>query len=151
MKLNTLKPQRNSKFKKKRFARGISGKGGKTAGRGHKGQKSRAGFSKKRNFEGGQMPLQRRVPKQGFLSRKSLSKEVIRLNTLLKIKEENIDINILKQYKIIKNSTKNVKIILDKYSYDKFNKKIILKNILVTKSVKEKIISCGGQVYTTSK
>src|SRR3984957_1831347 len=101
MKLNTLKPAAGSKTKARRLGRGIGSGLGKTSGKGHKGQKARAGGYHKVGFEGGQMPLQRRLPKFGFTSHASKTKTEIRLDTLAKLPVEVIDINVLKAFNLI--------------------------------------------------
>lgn len=100
MLLNNIQPQENSKFKKKRVGRGIGSGFGKTCGRGHKGQRSRAGGYHKVGFEGGQMPLQRRLPKYGFTSR-SIKTYEIRLSQLTKLIEKDITLDLLKAKKIV--------------------------------------------------
>src|SRR5579872_7074381 len=111
MKLNTLKPAAGSRKKAVRLGRGIGSGMGKTCGRGHKGQKARAGGYHKVGFEGGQMPLQRRIPKSGFKSRKALSREQIRLSDLNRIEGDLIDFAILKTAGLIKKNTKTIKLI----------------------------------------
>src|SRR5689334_7960679 len=101
MYLNTLQPAVGAKTPSKRVGRGIGSGKGKTCGRGHKGQKARAGGFHKVGFEGGQMPLQRRIPKSGFRSQKALSREEVRLSDLNKITSEVIDLATLKAANII--------------------------------------------------
>ncbi|HLB42298.1 MAG TPA: 50S ribosomal protein L15 [Gammaproteobacteria bacterium] len=111
MYLNTLRPAPGSKKKSKRLGRGIGSGKGKTCGRGHKGQKARAGGYHKVGFEGGQMPLQRRIPKSGFRSRKSLFREEVYLSDLNNIGIEVIDLAVLIEAGLVKANTKYVKII----------------------------------------
>ncbi|WMC18959.1 MAG: 50S ribosomal protein L15 [Enterobacteriaceae bacterium PSpicST2] len=132
MYLNNLNSFNNFNKKKKRLGRGIGSGLGKTCGRGHKGQKSRSGNSVKRGFEGGQMPLYRRLPKFGFISKKKKKKKEIRLYELNKIKENFINLNILKKYKIINNKFKFIKVIHS----GSINKSIKFLNLFLTKSIK---------------
>ncbi len=112
MRLNTLKPANGSKKNAKRVGRGIGSGLGKTGGRGHKGQKSRSGGFHKVGFEGGQMPLQRRLPKVGFTSRKARFVDEIRLNELLKVEGDVVDLLGLKAANIVGQQIKRVKVIL---------------------------------------
>ena len=148
MRLNTLKPAARSRKKSKRVGRGISAGQGKTAGRGMKGQRSRSGGFHKVGFEGGQMPLQRRLPKIGFYSRGAYLKEEVRLHELSLVKEENINLETLKQAKIISRYTKEVKIILSG-KLDKVVK--INKEIKVTSGAKKVIEGLGGSIELESK
>ena len=134
MKLNSLKPSEGSVTNpKKRLGRGQgSGKGG-TATRGHKGAKSRSGYSKKLGFEGGQMPLQRRLPKVGFSSRVNLNSTELKYDRLLKVKEDEITLDLLKKYKLIKSKITKVKVI----GPCTIKSKKIFKDIECTKSVTE--------------
>tara|TARA_B100000902_G_scaffold361072_1_gene378225 strand:- start:774 stop:1193 length:420 start_codon:yes stop_codon:yes gene_type:complete len=131
--LNKLKPNIDSKNKKKRVGRGIASGTGKTCGRGHKGQKSRTGGKTQVGFEGGQMPLQRRLPKVGFSSRTNLLFMDIKYDRLSIIKEKEITLDILKKYKLIKSKIKKVKVIGPCTIKDKKT----LKDISCTKSVLE--------------
>lgn len=142
MHLNTLAPSEGSKFPRRRLGRGIGSGLGKTGGRGHKGQKARAGASVKAGFEGGQMPLHRRVPKFGFTSRKSLSQMEIPLSALEKLSADVVDMSILKSENVIRKDTKHVKIMLS----GSITRKILLKGIPVTKGAKAAIVAAGGQV-----
>ena len=143
MDLSNLKPAKGSINKNsKRVGRGQgSGKGG-TATRGHKGAKSRSGYSKKIGFEGGQMPLQKRVPKFGFTSRVNKNTEQLRLSTLARSGITDVTITNLIAADLIKNSTKKVKVFLDTDSCPKMN----LKGIKTTASVKKIIEEAGGTV-----
>ena len=131
--LNEIKLKRESKHTKKRVGRGIASGTGKTCGRGHKGQKSRTGGKVQVGFEGGQMPLQRRLPKVGFSSRKNINTVELKYDYLDKIKETEITIDLLKKYNLVNNKTKKVKIIGPVTISSK--KKLV--DLVATKSVKE--------------
>tara|TARA_B100000902_G_C27053405_1_gene785287 strand:+ start:193 stop:600 length:408 start_codon:yes stop_codon:yes gene_type:complete len=109
--LNEIKLKRESKHTRKRVGRGIASGTGKTCGRGHKGQKSRTGGKVQVGFEGGQMPLQRRLPKVGFSSRKNINTVELKYDYLEKISDKDITIELLKKHKLINNKAKKVKII----------------------------------------
>src|SRR5580765_2670927 len=111
MRLNAIKPADGSKRKSLRVGRGKSAGQGKTCGRGHKGQRARAGGFHKVGFEGGQMPLQRRIPKSGFRSKKALYREEIRLSDLNKVSVDTLDLSALNECGLINSNTKYVKII----------------------------------------
>lgn len=140
MELNTLAPVVKKK-NSKRVGRGIGSGTGKTAGRGHKGQKSRAGGYHKVGFEGGQMPLQRRLPKIGFTSRNNDTARV-RLSELNFKGNGNITIESLKEKKIISHSVKKVKVFLS----GTLDSKVNLKGIMVTAGVKKIIEELGGKI-----
>ncbi len=140
--LNTLKPAAGSRKSRKRVGRGIGSGLGKTAGRGHKGQKSRTGGSTKVGFEGGQMPLQRRVPKVGFSSRVGRVSDEIRLHELNKLDAGVIDIEALKAANLISKSTLRAKVMLS----GKIEKAVTLKGIRVTKGARQAIEAAGGKV-----
>lgn len=142
MHLNTLKANPGSRKAGRRVGRGIGSTLGKTCGKGHKGQKARSGGTVPLGFEGGQMPIQRRLPKVGFTSRVSLVKESLRFSKLEKITETEIDLNVLKHNGLVKKNCKYVKIYLDK----PFDKAIHLKGLPVTKSVAELVKKNGGSV-----
>jgi large subunit ribosomal protein L15 len=142
MRLNTLKPAVGAKSERARVGRGIGSGKGKTCGRGHKGQHSRAGGYHKVGFEGGQMPLQRRVPKFGFTSVKSLSKAEIRLHELNKIAGDTVDLAALKQANIIDSNVKTVKIFLN----GEIKKALTIKGLRVTRGAKAAIEAAGGKV-----
>ena len=131
--MNTLKPKHGTKFSKKRVGRGIGSGTGKTCGRGHKGQKSRSGGKVQIGFEGGQMPLQRRLPKVGFTSKVNILTQDIRYDRLSVIKEKEVSLELLKKYKLIKSKIKTVRIIGPCTIKDKK----IIKDIYCTKSVIE--------------
>ena len=109
--LNELKPNKESKQDRKRVGRGLASGTGKTCGRGHKGQKSRSGGKIQIGFEGGQMPLQRRLPKVGFTSQKNLNTAELKYDRLKDIKENEVTIDILKKHNLIKNKIRRVRII----------------------------------------
>ena len=140
MELNTIAPAVKNK-KAKRVGRGIGSGHGKTSGRGHKGQKSRAGGFHKVGFEGGQMPLQRRLPKIGFTSRKKDTQR-IRLSELNFDGNKDIDINLLKERKVISHDVKKVKVFLS----GELESKINLSGISVTKGARKAIEDLGGKI-----
>jgi large subunit ribosomal protein L15 len=143
MKLNTLKPAIGHKKVAKRVGRGIGSGLGKTCGRGHKGQKSRSGGSVKPGFEGGQMPLQKRLPKFGFTSRASLVKDTLRTSELNTFKDlDVISIDTLKEAGYISKHVKNVKVFLSGEVTEKLN----LSGIPVSKGASEAILNAGGSV-----
>ncbi|MDF1761708.1 MAG: 50S ribosomal protein L15 [Coxiellaceae bacterium] len=145
MHLNTIKPADGSKKNRKRVGRGIASGLGKTAGRGHKGQHSRSGGYHKSGFEGGQMPLQRRVPKFGFTSRKSLTRAEVRLHELAQVTADVIDLAALKASGVINQNIKTVKVIAS----GEITKAVTLRDIPVTKGAKAAIEAAGGKVETT--
>ena len=140
--LNTLKPAAGSKSNPKRRGRGIGSGLGKTGGRGHKGQKSRSGGQTKIGFEGGQMPLQRRLPKVGFTSRLARVTDEIRLNELNALTADVIDIAVLKEANLISKSIKHVKIM----DSGEVKKAVTLKGIRVTKGARAAIEAAGGKI-----
>lgn len=142
MRLNSLSPATGSKPAAKRVGRGIGSGSGKTAGRGHKGQKSRSGGGAKPGFEGGQMPLQRRLPKFGFTSRKAPFRQEIRLHELTLVEAEVIDLAALKDADIVSDNTRVVKVILS----GEIEKAITLRGIGVTKGARAAIEAAGGKI-----
>jgi large subunit ribosomal protein L15 len=142
MRLNTLSPAPGSKKAPKRVGRGIGSGLGKTAGRGHKGLKSRSGGTVKPGFEGGQMPLQRRLPKYGFTSRKAQYRAEIRLNELAKVQADVIDLAALEAADIIDRSIKEAKVILS----GEITKAVTVKGLKVTKGARAAIEAAGGKV-----
>ena len=142
MKLNELKPNPKRVKDSKRIGRGLGSGFGKTSGKGHKGLKSRSGGRVRIGFEGGQMPLQKRVPKFGFTSRKNRNTEQLRLSTLVSSGILEVSIETLIEADLIRNSTKKVKVFLDTDS----STKMILKGIHTTASVKKLIEEAGGSV-----
>lgn len=142
MRLNSIKPADGARHPRRRVGRGIGSGLGKTAGRGHKGQKSRAGGFHKVGFEGGQMPLQRRLPKRGFVSRTKKDTAEVRLSALDKLAVDTVDILTLKQARIIPHSASIAKVILS----GKIERAVKLQGIAATKGAKAAIESAGGSV-----
>lgn len=143
MRLNTLMPAPGSKKDRKRVGRGIGSTDGKTAGRGHKGQKSRSGGFNKIGFEGGQMPLKQRLPKFGFKSRKALTSAEVRLSELSKVDGEVVDMLTLKKAGIIGNGIESAKIIL---SGEVDRAVTVSGGVRVTKGAQKAIEAAGGKV-----
>ncbi|MCW7538106.1 50S ribosomal protein L15 [Aquabacterium sp. A7-Y] len=142
MQLNTIKPAAGAKHAKRRVGRGIGSGLGKTAGRGHKGQKSRAGGYHKVGFEGGQMPLQRRLPKRGFKSQSLKFNAEIRLSDLERLDAAEVDLLALKQAGLVPELAKNVKVI----AAGQLTKKVALKGIGATAGAKAAIEAAGGSL-----
>ncbi len=142
MRLNTLKPADGSKSDRKRVGRGIGSGLGKTCGRGHKGQKSRSGGFHKVGFEGGQMPLQRRLPKVGFRSRKAKYTAEVRLDELGKVAGDVVDMNALWEADILPRSMKRAKVILS----GEINRAVTVKGLRATKGARAAIEAAGGKV-----
>lgn len=142
MNLNTIQPAPGSKTPAKRLGRGIGSGKGKTCGRGHKGQKARAGGFHKVGFEGGQMPLQRRMPKSGFRSTKALETEELRLSDLDKLAADVIDLDALKAADVIRVNTKYVKVILA----GTITRAVTLRGIKATAGAQNAIEAQGGKV-----
>jgi large subunit ribosomal protein L15 len=142
MKLNTLSPGLGAKTKKTRVGRGSGSGLGKTCGRGHKGQKARAGGYHKTGFEGGQMPLQRRLPKMGFISRQALRVGELRLHELNMHVEGEVTLASLKTMNFISSAVNSVKI----FGAGTLNKAFIVKNIKVSKSARVAIEAAGGRI-----
>ena len=142
MRLNDMKPGSGSRSVPKRVGRGIGSGLGKTAGRGHKGQKSRAGGFHKVGFEGGQMPLQRRLPKVGFRSYISRVTDEVRLGDLNKIESEVIDLDALKKSNLVSKGIKKAKIFLS----GDIEKSVTVKGLGVTKGARAAIEKAGGKV-----
>lgn len=142
MELNELRPNPKRIRPSKRIGRGPGSGFGKTSGKGHKGMKSRSGGRVRIGFEGGQMPLQKRVPKFGFSSRVNRFTEEVRLSSLVRLGKEEITIQILADADLIKNSTKKVKIFLDTKECIKMK----LTGLRTTASVKKLIEETGGSV-----
>ena len=142
MKLNSLSPAPGSKHAAKRVGRGIGSGLGKTGGRGHKGLKSRSGGSVKPGFEGGQMPLQRRLPKYGFTSAKSLVSEEVRLAELGKVEGDVADLAALKKANVLKDATQHAKVVLS----GELNKAVTVRGLKVTKGARAAIEAAGGKV-----
>lgn len=142
MELNKIKPADGAKHASKRPGRGIGSGLGKTAGRGHKGQKSRAGGFHKVGFEGGQMPLQRRLPKRGFVSLTAGLNAEVRLSELEKLPVEDVDLLTLMQAGIVSSGSLSAKVILS----GKLTRKINLKGVGATKGARAAIEAVGGAV-----
>lgn len=142
MHLNSVKPSANSRQPRKRVGRGMGSGLGKTAGRGHKGQKSRAGGFHKIGFEGGQMPIQRRLPKVGFNSRIARITAEIRLNELDKVEGDLVDINALKQARLITRNVKRAKVIAS----GEIKSAKTIKGLRVTKGARTAIEAAGGRI-----
>jgi len=142
MRLNSIRPADGATYSRRRVGRGIGSGMGKTAGRGNKGQKARAGGFHKVGFEGGQMPLQRRLPKRGFVSLNKGNTAEVQLSALNKLPVDVIDIMVLKQAGIVPNTVLAAKIVLT----GKVSRAIKLQGILVTKGAKAAIEAVGGSV-----
>jgi large subunit ribosomal protein L15 len=142
MRLNNLKPAAGSKPSAKRVGRGIGSGLGKTCGRGHKGQKSRSGGFHKVGFEGGQMPLQRRLPKVGFSSRIGRTRDEVRLYELAKVDADVIDLLALKQANLVDQQAEKVKVFLS----GALDKAVTVKGLAVTKGARAAIEAAGGKV-----
>ena len=140
--LNTIQASEGSRKSSKRLGRGIGSTLGKTCGRGHKGQKARSGGFHKVGFEGGQMPLQRRLPKIGFKSRKGKYSAEVRLSELNTLAAEIIDLKLLIEANVVPFITKTAKIIKS----GKIDKAVTIKGIKVTTGAKEAIEAIGGKV-----
>lgn len=142
MRLNTLKPAEGSKHSAKRLGRGIGSGLGKTSGKGHKGQKARSGGYHKVGFEGGQMPLQRRLPKRGF---KSLGRNLtarVRLSELNKLETNVIDLAALKEIGIVPLQVQSVKI----YLHGELNKALTIKGLILSEGASKAVIAAGGKI-----
>jgi len=140
MELNTLKPARGAKHARRRVARGVGSGLGKTGGRGHKGQKARSGGFHKIGFEGGQMPLQRRLPKRGFNSALRGDIAEVRLSDLERLKTDKIDLAALRQAGVVPAAAKGAKVIVS----GKLTRKVILTGIAVSKGARAAIDGAGG-------
>ena len=142
MELNDIKPGAGSKKNRRRVARGPGSGLGKTAGRGHKGQKSRAGGYHKVGFEGGQMPLQRRLPKRGFLAVTIEKATEVRLGDLVRVEGDTINLASLKKAGLVGDKASRAKIILS----GELKKKVKVEGVPATKGAKAAIESAGGSV-----
>jgi large subunit ribosomal protein L15 len=142
MELNTIKPADGAKKNKRRLGRGIGSGLGKTAGRGHKGQKSRAGGFHKVGFEGGQMPMHRRLPKRGFVSLTKADTAHVRLYELAAVAVDEIDLLVLKQAGIVSGAAKAAKV----YLAGEIGKAVKLRGIAVTKGARAAIEAAGGSI-----
>lgn len=142
LELNTLKPAAGAKRKRKRVGRGASSGWGKTAGRGQKGQKSRSGGSGKPWFEGGQLPLQMRVPKFGFRSRVGLATGEVRLGELAKVADDTIDLAALKAANVLPRNRKRARIMLS----GAIDRAVTVRGLAVTRGARAAIEAAGGKV-----
>ncbi len=142
MKLNSLSPAEGSKKSRKRVGRGMGSGIGKTGGRGHKGQKSRSGGYHKVGFEGGQMPLQRRLPKRGFASRTARYNDELRLYQVQVMKADVIDLEFLKAEGIVAHDIRKVKVI----NTGTLDRAVTIKGLAVTKGAQAAIEAAGGKV-----
>jgi large subunit ribosomal protein L15 len=147
MRLNTLSPAEGEKRLRKRVGRGIGSGFGKTCGRGHKGQKSRSGGFTKIGFEGGQMPLQRRLPKFGFSSRISRITDEVTLGEINKLNEEVITVEVLKQHGLVSKNISRVKVILS----GNIERKVVLDGLKATRGALEAINNAGGEVKASAE
>ena len=142
MQLNNIKPSAGSKHAKRRVGRGIGSGLGKTAGRGHKGQKSRSGGYHKVGFEGGQMPLQRRLPKRGFKSHQLKYNDEITLSDLQALSIDEVDLQSLKQAGLVGEIIRHVKVIKS----GELTRKVTLKGVAATAGAKAAIEAAGGSI-----
>ena len=142
MRLNTLSPAPGAKKDAKRVGRGIGSGTGKTAGRGHKGQKSRSGGSIRPGFEGGQMPLQKRLPKYGFTSRIARTTAQVRLSELNAVEGDVVDLEALKNADLVKDNVTRARVFLS----GELSKALTVKGLVVTKGAREAIEKAGGKI-----
>tara|TARA_B100000029_G_C17576324_1_gene958270 strand:+ start:2021 stop:2455 length:435 start_codon:yes stop_codon:yes gene_type:complete len=142
MKLNTIQPNKGSKSVKSRKGKGHASGLGKTSGRGHKGQKSRSGGFHKVGFEGGQMPLQRRLPKRGFTSRTKKETSELRLDQLDSIKAEIIDLEALKNENLVPRYIQNIKIIAS----GEIKKAVTIQGLNLSGNARKAILNIGGKI-----
>ena len=142
MHLNTLKPGAGSQKRRKRVGRGIGSGLGKTCGRGHKGQKSRSGGSIRRGFEGGQQPLQMRLPKFGFNSAKARTTAELTLSEIAKVDGDVVDMQTLEKANMVQGTMKRAKVILS----GSIDRPLTLKGIKATKGAREAIEAAGGKI-----
>jgi len=142
MKLNSIKPAEGAKHAKRRVGRGIGSGLGKTAGRGHKGQKSRTGGFHKVGFEGGQMPLQRRLPKRGFKSLTAADTAHVRTSELVKVEADVIDLLALKAANVVAPSAKSVKV----YLSGDVTRALTVQGLLLSKGARAAVEAAGGKI-----
>ncbi|MEZ5503329.1 MAG: 50S ribosomal protein L15 [Halioglobus sp.] len=142
MRLNTLSPAPGARRSPKRVGRGIGSGTGKTAGRGHKGQKSRSGGKVRPGFEGGQMPLQKRLPKYGFTSRVGRTTAQVRLGELNAIQGDVVDLEALKSADLVKDNILRARVFLS----GELKKAITIRGLVVTKGAREAVEKAGGKV-----
>ncbi len=142
MKLNTIQAADGARSARKRVGRGIGSGFGKTCGRGHKGQKSRAGGLHKVGFEGGQMPLQRRLPKRGFKSLTNARNVEVRLSEVAGLPVEEIDLSVLIQANLVRRDALSVKVVLS----GEISRKVLLKGVGATAGARAAIEAAGGSI-----
>jgi len=142
MELNTLAPAPGAKSSKKRVGRGIGSGLGKTGGRGHKGQKSRSGGTVKPGFEGGQMPIQRRLPKFGFTSRKAMVTAEVNLAEIAKVDGDTVELATLKAAGLVRKNVLHAKVIKS----GELSRAVTVKGLKVTKGAREAIEAVGGKI-----
>ncbi|MDV6327225.1 50S ribosomal protein L15 [Idiomarina sp. PL1-037] len=142
MELNTLAPAPGAKSSKKRVGRGIGSGLGKTGGRGHKGQKSRSGGSVKPGFEGGQMPIQRRLPKFGFTSRKAMVTAEVNLAEIARVDGDTVELATLKAAGLVRKNVLHAKVIKS----GELSRAVTVKGLKVTKGAREAIEAAGGKI-----
>ena len=142
MELNSMRPGEGARSDRKRVGRGIGSGFGKTCGRGHKGQKSRAGGFHKVGFEGGQMPLQRRLPKRGFKSMTNDRNVEVRLSAIARLPVDEIDLTTLKQANLVAQHTLSAKVVLS----GEINRKVSLKGVGATAGARAAIEAAGGSI-----
>jgi len=142
MQLNDLSPGEGSKKAKRRLGRGAGSGLGKTAGKGHKGQKARSGGTVRPGFEGGQLPLQMRVPKFGFRSRMALTTAEVRLGELAKVDGDEVNLDSLKRANVLKRSVKRARVVLS----GSIDRAVTVKGVKVSKGAREAIEAAGGKV-----
>lgn len=142
MKLNDLQPGEGARQLRKRVGRGPGSDMGKTAGRGHKGQKARSGGYTKVGFEGGQMPLQRRVPKFGFTSKLAMATAEVRLAELAKVEGDVIDLAALKDAGVVRSDKKRAKIVLR----GQIDRAVTIRGVALTKGAREAVEKAGGKI-----
>lgn len=142
MELNTIQPAKGARTDRKRVGRGIGSGFGKTCGRGHKGQKSRAGGFQKVGFEGGQMPLQRRLPKRGFKSMTNARNAEVRLSEIARLPVDEVDLATLMQANLVSQHALSAKVVLS----GEINRKLTLKGVGATAGARAAIEAAGGSV-----
>jgi len=142
MRLNSIKPADGAKKERRRVGRGIGSGLGKTGGRGHKGQKSRAGGFHKVGFEGGQMPIQRRLPKRGFVSLTKADTAHVRTSELVKVEADVIDLLVLKQAKLVAAAAKSAKV----YLSGDVSRAVTVQGLLLSKGARAAIEAAGGKI-----
>jgi large subunit ribosomal protein L15 len=142
MRLNDIKPAVGSRSSRKRVGRGAASGLGKTAGRGHKGEKARAGGGRKAGFEGGQMPLQRRLPKFGFTSRTAPLNAEVRLDAISRLDADVVDADTLKSARLVDRRAKRIKLIAS----GKLERAVTVKGLAVSKGARAAVEAAGGRI-----